>query len=64
MNDLIPVNKEPDKKSWQYIVWNIFFSLMYPFLVAFALIVTGIVSFMSHTFNAVYYVVNFFRKKN
>lgn len=63
MNDLTPVNKAPNKKSWQYIVWNIFFSMMYPFLIAFALVITGIISVMSYTFNTLYYIVNFFRGK-
>lgn len=63
MNDLRPVNNEPNKKSWQYIVWNIFFSMMYPFLIAFALIITGVISMMSHTFNFIYYIVTFFRGK-
>lgn len=64
MNETIPIKNEPVKKNWQYFVWNIFFSIMYPFLIVFALIITGVISLISHLFNALYYVVSFFRKKN
>jgi len=63
MNDIAPGNKAPEKKDFQYFVWNIFFSLMYPFLIGFALIITGVISIMSYTFNAIYYIVNFIRGK-
>ncbi len=61
--DEFNTNSEPVKKNWQYVVFNIFFAMMYPFLTAFALILTGVISTVSFIFNTLFRIVNFFRKK-
>jgi hypothetical protein len=63
MNDTTPVNETPAKKSVMEILFNVFFTLMYPFITAFALVVTGLVSIISYTFKAIYWFAKLFKKK-
>jgi hypothetical protein len=63
MNDITPVNETPTKKSVMEILFNVFFTLMYPFITAFALVVTALVSILSYTFKAIYWFINLFKKK-
>ena len=44
------------------LIWNIVFAIMYPVLVAFAFVVTGIIKFTSLLSNAIVWLVNKIRK--
>lgn len=53
--------KSSDKKSPRRVIWNIFFALMYPMLMFFAIIITSFISITSFGFNLIVRLIRLFK---
>ncbi len=51
-----------NKKSPKRLIWNVFFSLMYPALIIFAIIITSFISITSILFGLVIKFFQLFKK--